>query len=437
MPNYLSNYYMDYPEYIDPNRYLNYGIAAQYMDFGSDAGNSLGSALMSGVKGYLSSGNLIGAVAGAGMNLFNQYRQNQQTEDYYNRYLTPEARMKLMQQAGINPNAAARGIAGSNASPIQGASANDAVGVADKTSELLANSPKTAAEIENMQANTNSVKLDNAIKAKELGNWDEYRRMEIEQMQSDIASKMQAVEESKELVKKYKEEVTNLKQEYNNLVVEEGEIVARKKLEEANARLSDAEAQLKRLTAQVGVAPGSPEYAYRKACLDFGMDSPQAKAELDKLYKTTNAAARGQYDSDPGHQTFRESKDAIVYLQEQKSEINRIVDSLKSEYMKTDDEEKSREIFIEIQKYKRMRGECDNAIKNADKAFKKESYKNGFHTQWQNSVDAIVKGVSTGIGIGIGAVGTQAVGAAYGSSKAAFGKAQYEKGYYQGSNYSY
>ena len=326
----LSNYYMNYPEYIDPSRQIGSDVL---LDFGSDAGNSLGSAFMSGVKGYLSSGSLFGAAAGVGMNLFNQYRQNQQTEDYYNRYLTPAARMRLMKEAGINPNAAAAGIAGSNASPIQGASASESVGVADKASELLANSPKIAAEIENMQANTNSVKLDNAIKAKELGNWDEYRRMEIQQMQSDIASKMQAVEESKELVNKYKEEVNNLKQEYNNLVAEEGEIVARQKMEEANARLSDAEAQLKRLTAQVGVAPGSPEYAYRKACLDYGMDSPQAKAELDKLYKTTNAAARGQYDSDPGHQTFRESKDAIVYLQDQKNEIDKIVDSLKSEYM--------------------------------------------------------------------------------------------------------
>ena len=437
MPGYITNYYMDYPDYIDPNRNLNYGIAAQYMDFGSEADNSLGSALMSGLKSYLSSGSLIGALGGVGMNLFNQYMQNNKNESFYNRYLTPEARMQLMARAGINPNAAARGIAGSNASPIQAATANDAEGVSDQVADLLGSSPKTAAEIENMNANTKSVELDNAIKAKELGNWDVYRNTEIKQMQSDIASKMQAVEESKEQVKKCKQEVKNLEEQYENIKIERGEIEARQAMEEANARLSNAEANLKRLTAQVGVAPGSPEYAYRKACMDYGMDSPQAKAELDKLYKTTNAAARGQYDSDPGHQTFREAKDAIAFIQEQKSEINKQLDSLKAEYMSTNDEDTSKEIFAKMQNLKRLRGECDDAIKSADKAFKKESYKNGYHTQWQNSVDAIVKGVSTGVGIGIGAVGTQAVGAAYGSTKAAFGKSQYDKGYYQGSTYGY
>lgn len=437
----LTNVYgPGFPDRIDPSRQV--GMDAVLGTIGKTAGSTLGP-LGGTLLGY------VGNIAAKGIDTVLQNTSQRSLMHYQMSLNSPEAMMARMRSAGINPAAAAQGIAGSpGAGSVAGGSAGMSQGMPGLI-DALANSENTAlnaqylrTQNEQMKVATEGMKMDNKMKAIETNTYPEYRNAEIQQMVEDANEKaanvLKMVEEKKNLI----EERNNIKQEYNNLVAQEGEIKAKEALEKSEKAVADADASIKNATLNVGYAPGTSEYVLTKAAMEAAEKGIPVeeygpyKTALNNLYHASNAPARGAYDSDPGHQTFREAKDAIVYLQDQKNAINKQLDSLAAQYMDAD-EEQGKQIFAEMSRLKRLRGECVDAIKNADKAFKKESYKNGYYTQWQNSVDAIVKGVSTGVGIGIGAVGTNAVGKVYGAGKAAFGKQQYDKGYYQGSTYGF
>lgn len=83
----------------------------------------------------------VGPILGALANFGSTVYQNRQQEYFYNKYMSPAARMAQMRAAGINSNAAAEGIAGSSAPQMTAATPNNAFGA---LGEALGNSANTA-----------------------------------------------------------------------------------------------------------------------------------------------------------------------------------------------------------------------------------------------------------------------------------------------------
>lgn len=82
-----------------------------------------------------------GPFVSAALNFAGTWYQNYKQEQFYNDYMSPQARMSQMVAAGINPNAAAQGISGSSAPSISAAPMSNAgTGVG----EQLGNSVNTA-----------------------------------------------------------------------------------------------------------------------------------------------------------------------------------------------------------------------------------------------------------------------------------------------------
>lgn len=83
----------------------------------------------------------VGPLVSAGLNFAGQAYQNYKQEQFYNDYMSPQARMAQMKAAGINPNAAAEGISGA-AAPSMVAAAPSSAG--NGVGEQLGNSVNTA-----------------------------------------------------------------------------------------------------------------------------------------------------------------------------------------------------------------------------------------------------------------------------------------------------
>lgn len=113
----------------------------------------------------------VGPLISAGMNIFSQWFQNKTQEDFYARYMSPTARMAQMKAAGINPNAAAQGIAGSNAPQMNAASPTSAfTGLGEQlgnsaNNALTATLLKSQIDKTNAEANlTKSLDIEQMIK---------------------------------------------------------------------------------------------------------------------------------------------------------------------------------------------------------------------------------------------------------------------------------
>lgn len=97
--------------------------------------------MLQGASGLAAMVPYIGPILAAGMNFAGQYMQNQQQEYFYNKYMSPAARMAQMRAAGINPNAAAQGISGAPAPSMTAASPT---GAFNDIGSQLGNSVNTA-----------------------------------------------------------------------------------------------------------------------------------------------------------------------------------------------------------------------------------------------------------------------------------------------------
>ena len=106
------------------------------------------------LNSLLSSG--LGAAVGGAANIAGMIYQNSYNERMYNDYMSPKAQMAQMRAAGINPAAAAQGIAGGSPSaPAPAASASDSAGIAGNLAELVGNSFNTALGAKNIESDTN------------------------------------------------------------------------------------------------------------------------------------------------------------------------------------------------------------------------------------------------------------------------------------------
>lgn len=253
----MYNYgYNAMPDYIDPNRALNYGDAAPYMDYPSspaDGMNKLGD-LMKSVPVY---GTIIGTamnMIGKGIDMGMQTRNQKSLMDYQHQLNSPSTMMAEMRRAGINPAAAAQGIAGA---PGAGAVAGGSAAMSQGTPSLidtLANSENTQLGAEAMRAEINKnkqitkgIEYENTIKSIEAGTYGEYRDFELKNMEEDVNNKKQAYLESKQRTDNLEQEYKNLKQDYNIKVAEEGEIKAKTYLEQTEAALNNSKKETERL----------------------------------------------------------------------------------------------------------------------------------------------------------------------------------------------
>lgn len=135
-----------YPEYINPNAYAGqFNPPHNPSDSPSGFSQFLWNAAQYGVNMIPG----IGSLVGAGMNFASQWYQNHKQEQFYDKYMSPQARMQQMTAAGINPNAAAQGISGSAAPQMTAAAPTSAyTGIG----EQLGNSVNTALTAKSIRA---------------------------------------------------------------------------------------------------------------------------------------------------------------------------------------------------------------------------------------------------------------------------------------------
>lgn len=353
----------------------------------------------------------IGSLIGGAFDIWKQNRQWKKQEEWYNKYQSPQAQMQQMAEAGINPNTAAAGIAGNGAgqsmSPTSvnsiggqlgsliGGSYNSAVDAA--STQMM--TKQAQAQTRDLEASADNKMLQNDMLRVQLGLEPERIKTEIQEKRQNAILLGQKVLESKQAVENAKAEEKNIRQQYNNLVAEEGETKAKERLDNASAAAAKADAAYK--SVMTTLEKNSPEGQYAYAVLKYGPDSDEAKAALKRLEEYEYRKARGQYNADPEHYQFNSALDAKNELPKLLDEYIQQQKDLTYEYMRGN--LKRKEYFDRDKEIRNNIEEVKKLINSADKAFAKEAYKNGYHTQWQNSVDSMVKGLSTGVGIGLGA----------------------------------
>lgn len=166
---------------------INYQAATQntFNPYSNQYGVNMPSGL-SAMAGLANMVPVIGPVLGAGMNFLAQHLQNKKQEQFYEEYMSPQARMAQMKAAGINPNAAAQGISGASAPQMNAASPTSAfTGIG----EQLGNSVNTAlsAGVLRSEANKNNAEAE-LTKSLDVKQGMENER--FKEMQSLVIDKM-------------------------------------------------------------------------------------------------------------------------------------------------------------------------------------------------------------------------------------------------------
>lgn len=214
----------------------------------SQYGVNTGSQAMSGLASVASMIPVLGPFLGMGMNMIGTAMQNRQQEQFYNKYMSPAARMAQMRAAGINPNAAAQGISGAAAPQMNAAAPTSAF---SSLGEALGQSVNTgltagniAAQTKNLEVQTEGQDLMNKMTEVELGMKPSLLSAELDDLRADAEQKRQAVEQSKAEVKKIDQEVDNLKTQKEYLLTQIGLAEYDKRLKDAETRAANAKAAL-------------------------------------------------------------------------------------------------------------------------------------------------------------------------------------------------
>lgn len=106
----------------------------------------------------------LGSLIGTGLNFMGMNMQNRAQARMYEQYQSPQARMQQMVAAGINPNTAAAGIAGSAAPSMQAATAPDSMSLGQAIGNSVNNALQAemqAAEVEKTKEETDYIKSKN------------------------------------------------------------------------------------------------------------------------------------------------------------------------------------------------------------------------------------------------------------------------------------
>ena len=279
MPNLIN------PSAAAQNFYNPYGNASQY-------GVGMSSAV-SGLSGLASMMPVVGPLLGAGMNIIGTAMQNQQQEQFFNEYMSPQARMAQMKAAGINPNAAAQGISGSSAPQMNAAAPTSAFG---SLGEQLGNSVNSALTAENIAANTKKAEteaegqdIQNKIAEVELGMKPDMLSAELDDLKESANQKRQAVKQSEAEIEKIKAEKENLETQKEYMIAQIGLVEYDKKVKEADAALKNAEA---------GLAKANKELAEVNKQIQDKENENYLTPE-ERIEKTAKANAEAPVDNTP------------------------------------------------------------------------------------------------------------------------------------------
>lgn len=253
-------------------------------------------------QSLLSSG--LGAGLGIAGNLIGMELQNQHNEYLYNHYMSPRAQMAQMKAAGINPNAAAQGIAGSSSSIAPAASAADGAGVAGSLADLIGNSFNTALGAENTKANTH--KVNSETKGQDLQN--DFNEQSFEQRLNAIAKdngwKDEQIKQM-QAFNKYADQLYNwnaqkAEQDYKNAEKQWYLFESEIKKNEAETKLAEAQEGLTQQETKESAARTAKTWKevefqkwWNNYCTENNMqpDSPEAEYIRNKII------ANGEWDS--------------------------------------------------------------------------------------------------------------------------------------------
>ena len=253
---------------------------------------SAGSAV-SGLGSLASMMPAIGALVGGGMNMLNTAMQNRQQEKFYEEYMSPQARMRDMMAAGINPNAAAQGISGSSAPQMNAAAPTSAF---SSLGEQLGQSVNTALSAQNIAADTKQKEvqakgqdIQNKIAEVELGMKPDMLSAELDDIRESANQRRQAVKQAQTEIEKIKAEKENLETQKEYMIAQIGLVEYDKKVKEADAALKNAEA---------GLAKANKELAEVNKQIQDKENENYLTPE-ERIEKTAKANAEATVDNTP------------------------------------------------------------------------------------------------------------------------------------------
>lgn len=255
------------------------------------------------------------SVIGTGLSFLGGMYQNAMQERFYNQYQSPQARMRQMMEAGINPAAAAQGISGS-AAPGMSAS-----GPANGFGDMVAAIPQLTAEIERIKSDTSKNQaeekyFDSLTTGKDIENKFNFETFEkrIESLNLDNEHKRYIIDTLRpyadhaddwykinfdqldETVKKTRKEIAEIDEKIKNLGEEREVMETQEGLNVANANEANARAALEKQKKELIDKLGGedPESAYiisrvegddkkadaiKEGITTFVKDSEKARAE--------------------------------------------------------------------------------------------------------------------------------------------------------------
>ena len=199
------------------------------------------------LNSLLSSG--LGAAVGGAANIAGMVYQNTYNERMYNQYMSPKAQMAQMRAAGINPAAAAQGIAGgSRASIAPAASASEGAGIAGNLAELVGNSFNSALGAKNIESDTN--KNNAETKGREIEN--DYLNQTFDERVAAVAKQNNWTDEQVKQMQafnKYADDLYN----WNAQKAEQDVSNAKKQWELYESQIKKNEKETELAEAQVGL----------------------------------------------------------------------------------------------------------------------------------------------------------------------------------------
>lgn len=419
---------------------VQYGPSSVPMTYQFSPMNMGGGNVLSGLGSLASLAGPVGGIIGAGMNLIGASLENKRQEEFYNKYLTPQAQMQNMIKAGINPNAAAQGIAGNspqniNAAPTAnlGQAAAEAVNAGSGVVQSVAQSRLAEAQAQAAEMQARNIEMDTNLKEVEYGYKPDLMSAELDNRRNQNRLVIQEIKQSGEEIKKIGEEVKKIREEKDSIVAERGLVEYEKSLKEAETRAETAAANLQNTMAKLN---NQSYEAQLNRAIKKGMESGDW-SDFDSLtehvdYGREKAKERGKYDSNPIQKDFSDSYHAMKTISDLKRQTIQNQKQLSLDFAagKTNltDEEYTRldrEMSQLIQ-------DCENQYKSAERAFNKRAYQNGYHTQWQDRsaqlIDIGGRLLNTVTGALILRSGMQ--------GRAEFGKQQYDKGYQAAQSYT-
>lgn len=385
------------PDWVDPHRFDYYGGYNPNVD-NDMAQRDLALGTISAAAGA------VNPVLGAAVNLGTQAISNAMTENAQDRYMqkwgSPQAQMRNMAAAGINPYLAAGNITGNSGNSqistqptaINPADLDNAVMNPQQAEALEAQIGKGKAEAENLAADTKQkeqmlsglveqLDLDNWIKRTYAGKYDQLLTMDLLKADFEVDTMAAQMDLWEQEIRESAKKIELMGSEQADLAAD----IAEKKIRAQKMQFFLEQMQ------KNGIDLNTPEgqYVYAKVILG---DDERAEAIKDAHYKLSNANARGTVDANPyirDWNSLADYRDDLIGL---KDELSSTRDGLikyldKHAYVLSND--KKDEITSKINELTKHLNDIDDDIDNAVASWNLMAKDSGAKkTRWQKIGEA-------------------------------------------------